>query len=169
MTSELAWVNVARSYLGVAEIPGKAHSPIILRWLREARAWWSDDETPWCGTFVHAVIRETAVLRPDLDLAEPPKSWMRALAWSAYGYPAPMSYGAIVTFKRAGGGHVGICVGVDERGFPMILGGNQKNAVRIDPFDPARIDAVRYPLLGPMRLGLPLLASNGAPLSTNEA
>lgn len=168
--NELAWVATARKYVGLAEIPGMRHHPTILLWLRRAQAWWADDETPWCGTFMHAVITETNDVYPDADLPPPPKRWYRALAWNDYGYPivAP-TYGAIVTFNRKGGGHVGLCVGIDDLGRPMILGGNQGNRVSILPFDPDRIAAVRFPLLGWRTVDLPLLASSGRPASENEA
>lgn len=167
---ELPWVGVARTYVGLAEIPGKQDNPTIERWLREARAWWDDDETPWCGTFLRAVMVETAAQWPGLGLMPPPKHWYRALAWNDYGYPvvAP-TYGAIVTFNRKGGGHVGLCVGRDADWRPMILGGNQGNRVSILPFEPDRIASVRFPTLGYLVQNLPLVASNGLPLSTNEA
>jgi uncharacterized protein (TIGR02594 family) len=55
------WLPIARKYIGLTEIPGKAHNPTILRWLTELKAWWKDDETPWCGTFVAAVLREAGL------------------------------------------------------------------------------------------------------------
>jgi hypothetical protein len=52
----------------------------------------------------------------------------------------------------------------------MVLGGNQGNAVTVAPFDRARVLGYRWPpgftvLGGPM----PLIASNGAKASANEA
>ena len=77
--------------------------------------------------------------------------------------------GAIVVFQRAGGGHVGFLVGRDERGRLMILGGNQANAVTIAPFDPERVLGYRWPWSVEPDGRLPLVASNGAPVSRNEA
>jgi hypothetical protein len=56
--NEPKWLTHARTYLGTAEIPGKQTAPVIARWLRELKSWWNDDEMPWCGTFVAAVLRE---------------------------------------------------------------------------------------------------------------
>jgi uncharacterized protein (TIGR02594 family) len=171
---EPPWIEVARKYLGLREIPGKQHHPMILRWLKEGGVWWADDEQPWCGTFIYAVIQETNALRPELNLPIPPKHWYRAREWAnwGWGFPAP-TLGAIVVFnggaKRPAGGHVGICVGRDEQWRPMILGGNQGNAVSIAPFDPSRIIATRYPFGNALEWGLPVLAANGAPVSSNEA
>ena len=50
--SEPSWLKIARSYEGLKEIPGPRHNQTIIRWLGKLKAWWSDDETPWCGVFV---------------------------------------------------------------------------------------------------------------------
>jgi len=50
-------VAEARKYIGLAEVPGKNHNPMILNWLHELKAWWKDDETPWCGVFVAHCLR----------------------------------------------------------------------------------------------------------------
>lgn len=49
-----AWLQFARSQIGVREIPGAPTAPAIAAWLNRLRAWWTDDETPWCGVFVAA-------------------------------------------------------------------------------------------------------------------
>ena len=161
------WLTAARQYLGVAETPGRATTPVIRRWLLDLKAWWSDDETAWCGVAVAAWMREAGI-----DL---PRHWYRARAWLEWGevimHPA---VGAVVVFERAGGGHVGLVVGEDRQGRLMVLGGNQGNRVSIAPFDRSRVLGYRWPTsriadlyasVGP----LPLLASTGQPSSSNEA
>ena len=54
---ELPWIAEARKYIGLAEVPGKNHNPMILNWLHGLKAWWKDDETPWCGVFVAHCLR----------------------------------------------------------------------------------------------------------------
>lgn len=56
---ELNWINTARQFIGLREVKGTKHNPTIIQMLdemgkfsNEARAWWRDDETPWCGLFV---------------------------------------------------------------------------------------------------------------------
>lgn len=159
------WLDIARRYIGLTEIPGKQHQPVILRWLRELRAWWAEDETPWCGTFTAAVMREAGV--------ELPRHWYRARAWLDWGVPlmdpAP---GCVVVYERGGGGHVGLVVGRDPAGRWLTLGGNQGNRVSVAPFDPQRVLGFRWPherLADLFNAGdLPLLASAGAS-SHNEA
>jgi uncharacterized protein (TIGR02594 family) len=160
--TEPVWLTIARKYVGLREVPGKTTAPVIARWLRRLGAWWRDDETPWCGVFVAGVLDEAGIPRV--------KNWFRARAWLDWGSSCggPM-VGAIVVFQRAGGGHVGFLVGRDERGRLMILGGNQANAVTIAPFDPERVLGYRWPWSVEPDGRLPLVASNGAPVSRNEA
>lgn len=161
--SDPAWLAIARTQIGVAEVPGKGDSPVIARWLRTLGAWWTDDATPWCGTFVGWCLREAG--------QEVPRHWYRARAYLEWGVQtAQPDVGSVVIFERTGGGHVGFVVGQDERNRLMVLGGNQGDRVSIAPFDRARVLGYRWPSYPPPWLRqLPRLASNGAPLSTNEA
>ncbi|MDK4611284.1 TIGR02594 family protein [Kingella kingae] len=101
--TELPWLAEARQHIGLTEIAGKQHNSIIGNWLISLKAWWTDDETPWCGTFVAHCARTAG-----RDL---PQHWYRALDWQNTGtrLNAP-AYGCVVVFSRAGGGHVGFCV-----------------------------------------------------------
>lgn len=161
--SEPDWIVEARRHLGVAETPGPRHTPIIQSWLHKLRAWWQDDETPWCGVFVAACM-DTVGLKL-------PKNWMRAKAWSEWGsrLSAPVT-GCIVVFERQGGGHVGFVVGRTATGNLMVLGGNQGNKVCIAAFDRSRVVGYYWPpgLPLPIHQGLIVMADNGQ-LSTNEA
>lgn len=162
--NEPFWLTVARRNLHVVETPGKATTPAIERWLINLKAWWRDDETPWCGVFVAECLREASQARP--------AHWYRALAWKDWGLSLETpTLGCIVVFARAGGGHVGFFVGRDERGRLMILGGNQGNRVSIAPFDASRVVAYRWPATTPLPpvFSSPVLASNGTPSSRNEA
>ena len=165
---DLPWTAEARKFVGMAEIPGKAHNPTIQNWLRRLAAWWSDDETPWCGTFVAHCLRESG--------RDIPKDWFRALSWvDAGAHLDEPAFGCIVVFSRVGGGHVGFVVGRDHEGHLMVLGGNQGNKVSIARFDKSRVAAYVWPAEAGVamrpnrgRFNLPYLLASGA-LSTNEA
>lgn len=133
------WLVEARRWIGTAEIPGAATNSAIAQWLQKLRAWWADDETPWCGTFVAWCMDSAGYAIP--------KYWMRARAWGEYAVPidAP-AHGCIVIFERAGGGHVGFVVGEDEAGNLLVLGGNQGNKVSIARFPKARVVDYRWPV-----------------------
>lgn len=161
------WLQIARGYLGVSEIPGPKHNATILKWLDRLKAPFRDDETPWCGTFVGAVMQEAGLP----SLANP---W-GARNWLKYGKALDRpAYGGLVIFWRGDpkgwSGHVGFVVGRDQRENLMVLGGNQGNSVSIQPFSRARVLGYRWPNIAPLeeRFVLPLLNSNGK-VSTNEA
>lgn len=159
MSVEPHWLPIARRYLGVREVPGAPTAPIIARWLAELGAWWRDDETPWCGTFVGAVMHEA-----HLDI---PKAWYRARTWADWGKPTRETLGAVAVFERPGGGHVGFLVGYATGGL-AVLGGNQGDAVTIATIRRNRLLAVRWPLgvAAPILPSLPLLSAT--PTTGNE-
>jgi len=161
------WLVQARMHLGMREIVGPKHSPVILKWLDRLKAPFRDDESAWCGTFVGGVLDEAGLA--------PVKSPWGARQWLKFGIALPgPAVGAIVIFWRGskGGwsGHVGFVVGKDKAGNLMVLGGNQGNAVSIAPFQRTRVLGYRWPagVPAPDNYDLPVLASDGKP-SQNEA
>ncbi len=157
------WLAHARRYEGVTEIPGAPTAPKIAAWLKLLKAWWADDETPWCGVFCAAVMRECSI--------PVPAAWYRAKAWLEWGTRAAIpSAGCVVIFDRQGGGHVAIVVGQDGKGRLMCIGGNQGNRVSIAPFDRSRVLGYRWPPgepFPPIQV-LPVMSASGAS-SSNEA
>jgi uncharacterized protein (TIGR02594 family) len=159
--SEPSWLKIARSYDGLKEIPGPRHNQTIIRWLGKLGAWWSNDETPWCGVFVAHCMQKCSLPFPKL--------YMRAKAWSDYGSLLRrnrLAPGAILVFDRAGGGHVGFYVGEDA-GHYFVLGGNQGNAVSVMKLGKTRLVASRWPKGEPV-IGKPVYM-NGGSVSVNEA
>ena len=158
------WLIEAEKNIGVTEIKGGKHNGRIVGWLQKLRAWWAEDETPWCGTFVAHCM--TVAKHPI------PKAWYRAKAWLEWGDPVSVPViGAVVIFDRQGGGHVGFVVGKDSRGNLMVLGGNQGDMVKVSPFAISRVAGLRLPRGYAVPVGnyiLPVLASDGK-VSTNEA
>ena len=59
------WLTVARNQIGLAEIPGPRHNSTILNWLKELKAWWMEDETPWCFTGDTEILTEDGWVRLD--------------------------------------------------------------------------------------------------------
>lgn len=159
---EPQWLTYARQFLGLKEIPGTEHNPKIIDWLYKLKAWWRDDETPWCGVFVAHCISESGH-----PIA---KNWMRARAWLDWGVRLDSpTVGAVVIFSRDGGGHVGFVVGEDQNQNLMVLGGNQGNKVSIAPFNLERVLGYRWPNSTVVRIGALPLVESGAKVSQNEA
>lgn len=178
---ELDWIAEARKHIGLKENTSKTeHNPVLLKMLdamgefsNETKAWWHDDETPWCGLLVGYCLGVTGRYVV--------KEWFRARSWESdqMNKMSAPAYGCIVTFTRQGGGHVGFVVGIDRLGRLLVLGGNQGNAVSIAPFDQNRVTGYywpsrwqngevikSYPLES--RFELPVLIAGGAS-SQNEA
>jgi len=125
--------DVAKNHLGVREIPGKNHNPLILRWLRAVLSWVSSDETAWCSAFVNFCARE-AGYESSGSLA--------ARSWLEVGEFVPLSEarkGDVVILwrvKRDGWqGHVAFLDHYNpKRGLLYLLGGNQSDAVNITAY-----------------------------------
>lgn len=134
----LSWLTEAFKYEGLREIKGAKHNSTIVGWLKSLRAWWSEDETPWCGTFVaHCLtVGGRAV----------PKNWFRALAYKEYGSVLTKpAYGCIAMTQRKGGGHVFFVVGETENGDIVGYGGNQSDMVNLRVFPRNAIVGYRWP------------------------
>lgn len=156
---EPAWLLEARRHIGLKEIPGAKHNSVILGWIAKLGGWFTDDETPWCGTFVGHCM---SVAGQPL-----PKHWYRAKAWNEWGKDVPLRVGSVVVFGRAGGGHVGFAVGESGRHL-YVLGGNQGNQVNIMPIAKERLIGVRWPVnVAVTDKRLPLM--RGGTASRNEA
>lgn len=149
MLNELPWLQEARKYIGLKEdISKDSHNLTLIRMLDEmgkfsgeSKAWWREDETPWCGLFVGFCLGISGRFVV--------KEWYRAKSWGSdqmTKLKAP-AYGSIAVFNREGGGHVGFVVGKNEKGDIMILGGNQSNSVSIVPFKASRIVGYFWPSL----------------------
>jgi uncharacterized protein (TIGR02594 family) len=166
MKPELKWMAEARKHIGLREIKGPRHNPIIVGWWESIKSHFRNDETPWCAAFVGGVLEDVGI-----------RSTRSAAARSYLKHGVELSqpaYGCIVVFWRGSrngwAGHVGFVVGRDRFGNLMVLGGNQGDAVNIKPFSVDRVLGYRWPSIWPTakRFKLPLLESNGQ-VSTNEA
>lgn len=165
------WIIEARRYLGVTEVAGPRSNPTILGWAKRLGAKalgmsYTDDDTPWCGLFVGAMLSATLPKEPL------PAILVRAAEWMKAGVPIAIpTYGAIAVFTRAGGGHVGFVVGRSADGKLLrILGGNQSNRVSETWISADRLTGFRYPVTdNNPRRAAPILNAAGALVSRNEA
>jgi uncharacterized protein (TIGR02594 family) len=151
--------------LGTKEVVGKQHNPIILGWAKEVglQKVYTADEIPWCGLAIAYACHKAGVEVVDKPL------W--ALSWANYGTKVsePM-LGDILTFKRDGGGHVGIYVGEDKDCY-HVLGGNQGNAMSVSRIVKSRLYQARrtkWKVAQPANVRKVILSAKGA-ISQNEA
>lgn len=151
---ELAWIAEARKHIGLKEIKGSKHEPVIITWLKKLKAWWFEDESAWCGTYVAHCLHIAGVPYP--------KHWYRALDYLNYGSKLKKPcYGCVAVKKRTGGGHVCFVVGKTEDDRLVCLGGNQGDKVSYAMYKASDFEAFMWygftDSPSPHRYDLPLI------------
>lgn len=142
-----AWVIEARDDVGVSEVKGSKHNQRVLQlWIDANLAHVQDDETAWCAAAVGAWLERAGVRSSRKPNALSYLDWgIDVFESGALAVPL----GAILVKRRPGAewqGHVTIAVGVTPDGLICGLGGNQKDRVGIDTFDPRVFIAARWPV-----------------------
>lgn len=134
--------EVAQSYLGLEEYPGARHNETVVGFAAAVgHSWVQDDETPWCASFVGAVLAQVGL---------PHTGKLNARSYLDWGTPVDLSdaqRGDVVIFSRGDPngwqGHVAFYAGRDDNGNILVLGGNQGNKVSIAPYPLSRLLGVR--------------------------
>ncbi len=163
----MKWFEIADSLIGTREIVGPKHNPTILAWAKKLGSKVlgiaiTDDETAWCGLFVAHCMSEAGIA--------PAPIAVRASSWETWGSNLRadrLAPGAVLVFKRPGGGHVGFYVGEDATTY-HVLGGNQSNMVNITRIAKDRCIARRWPRGVAVTGKRVFLTASGA-VSQNEA
>lgn len=130
----------ALELIGTKEIIGSINSKTIMSWAKDLKIEkiYTNDEIAWCGLFI-AIVCE----RANVDTGITAKDALWALNWNKFGTKQKVAMlGDILTFKRNGGGHVGIYVGEDETCY-HVVGGNQSNMVNITRIEKTRCAGIR--------------------------
>lgn len=162
----LPWVDEGQKVHGLHEVRDNA---ALSKWLKsDGAALGNPSKMPWCGDFVDTALERAIPDEPRPGALRINPYW--ALNWGLLGVDTKPVYGAVVTFKRNGGGHVGFLVGISDDGkFYLVLGGNQSNRVSRAWIAVSRAQATRWPstYANPMTK-LPVFKKTGA-ASKNEA
>lgn len=134
--------EVAKNYIGVREIPGKKHNPIILGWLRKIGTWVTDDETAWCSTFINYCALVTGRERTGKLNA---RSWLEVGA--AVDLDSARKGDVVILWrgsKSSWKGHVAFLDHYNKsRGLLYLLGGNQNNEVNVTAYSTDRLLGIR--------------------------
>ncbi|MFS0738594.1 TIGR02594 family protein [Sphingomonas sp. 1P06PA] len=132
-----SWLEIAKAEIGIREdaLPGK-HTQRIIDYHATTTLRATDDETPWCSSFVNWVVEQGGGTGTKSALARSWLDWGRKL-------DKPQSGCIIVIKKRTPGFtsatgsttgyHVGFYVSGDEKTV-RILGGNQSDQVKYSNF-----------------------------------
>jgi uncharacterized protein (TIGR02594 family) len=135
------WMQEAIRLIGTKEVPGSADNQLILTWAesldKDIADTYTDDSIPWCGLFTAHCIQTGGF--------EPVDEPLWALNWAHFGYELEEpAFGAILSFSRNGGGHVGFYISEDDE-YYHVLGGNQMDMVCIKKVAKANCKGIRWP------------------------
>lgn len=132
----LAPYNWAKGEIGTKEIAGSKDNAAIVEYHRYTTLKATDDETPWCSSFLCAAAEKNGF-----------KSTRSAAAksWRTYGVEGDGSVGDIVCLTRSGGNHVAFLARKFKQGDRTLylLGGNQNNKVGYSEYDASRLVCFR--------------------------
>lgn len=137
------WLTEMKRLSGTLETPGPQNNPMIIGWAKAIGGWtgkfYTKDSIPWCGLTIAHVI---GVTLPNEPL---PANVLGALQWNKFGVEMKEpTTGAIMTFKRDGGGHVGLYDSEDDKNY-YIWGGNQSDQVNLTKLPKSRLVTFRWP------------------------
>jgi len=165
---EPPWMVEIGKVMGLHEVRDNA---VLKAWLASDGSTLGDPiRWPWCGD---GAITALELALPNESLPPSIESnpyWARNFA--DYGIRCGKMYGAVASFTRGKGGHVGFAIGYDPvRCRFLIRGCNQSDSVRDSWLAASRLIDLRWPKSWPAshQRPLPIMDASGAILSTNEA
>ncbi len=137
-----AWMKLARTELGVAEIPGEENNPRVIEYYKDAgHGWVKADSTAWCAAFVGSVLERSGYSSSKSLAARSYLTWGKKLS--------KPKEGCIVVFSRGDPngwqGHVGFYVS-ETATHIKVLGGNQGDKVSIASYPKSRLLGYRWPV-----------------------
>jgi uncharacterized protein (TIGR02594 family) len=128
-------IDIGWRYLGLREIPGPFHEPVIQHFLEGVGLGEEHgDETAWCSGFVNHCIEGAGL---------PGTGKPNARSWLEWGHQLEQpTYGCVCVLWRedrlSWKGHVGFFLGMSHSRVAL-LGGNQGNAVDVTDYPRERI------------------------------
>lgn len=134
-----SWMRKAIAELGEREKWGGKHNPRIIEYHSTTTLSATDDEVPWCASFVCWCLEKSGY--------ESTQS-ARARSYEAWGSEVKVPiFGAIVVLERPPNprsGHVGFYAGETNKSI-WVLGGNQNNQVSYKKYPKKRLLSYRLP------------------------
>lgn len=121
---------------GQHEVLGASHNARIVEYHTATSLGASDDETPWCASFVNWVLQQEGITGTNSAAARSFVKW---------GVESELELGALVVLKRgtkAWQGHVGFLYSSSDE-YVELLGGNQSDSVNVTRFKRSDVIAVR--------------------------
>ncbi len=134
------WYAIAKQEMGagVQEVPGATHNLRIIEYHQATSLKATDDETPWCSSFVNWCMQQVGI--------EGTKS-AAARSWLTWGVTLDQpKEGCVVVIRRGKSswqGHVGFFAGITGKHI-LILGGNQGNEVNLSSYSENNLLGYRW-------------------------
>ncbi|ORE96452.1 PG-binding 1, multi-domain protein [Stappia sp. 22II-S9-Z10] len=143
MLNRTPWLDYLCHHIGLREVPGPEHNPLIVEWGKQSGIdWWNNDEDAWCAVAVNGAL---------VNSGYPSTRSALARSFTRYGtrLKRPVR-GAIVVFPRGTNplyGHVGIVEEVRGDGTMVIVNGNASDQVKRSVFRQSSVlpDGIRWP------------------------
>jgi uncharacterized protein (TIGR02594 family) len=131
------WLPVAMKELNTSEVSGDKDNPRIVEYHSATTLKATDDETPWCSSFVSWCLEQSGYKSTK-------NAWARSYLSFGKKIDKPVN-GCIVVFSRgSSSGHVAFFVG-ETSSTIKVLGGNQGNKVSIAEYPKSRLLGYRMP------------------------
>jgi uncharacterized protein (TIGR02594 family) len=138
-----AWFALAQREMdtGVDELPGAdRHNPRIVEYHQSTSLLATDDETPWCSSFVNWCFEQAGIHGTNSA---------RARSWETWGQQLRKPRrGSVTVFwretKASGKGHVAFFF-EEKAERVLVLGGNQDNQVNIKSYPKTQLLSYRWP------------------------
>jgi uncharacterized protein (TIGR02594 family) len=134
--------GLADSNASLSPAPEQAASPGSSNIVAEARRYLGGNPTSrgslWCARFMNMVLQHSGYRGTGSDMASSFARYGQRVSGPQVGAIAVMSRG-----RR--GGHVGIITGIDAKGNPIMISGNNGNRVREAPISRGKIYAYVMP------------------------
>jgi uncharacterized protein (TIGR02594 family) len=154
------WLELAWADLGVAEAPGAAYNPRVVRYYADAgHPEVTADEVAWCAAFVGACLERSRVAGTRSLMARSYLDWGTTLDDPRTGAIAVLSRGSDPSL-----GHVGFLIGLTASDV-VLLAGNQGDAVSVQAFPRSRLVGMRWPAGETMAAPSPPSAHSPSPPS----
>lgn len=168
---QLPWLNAINQWMGVHESSRELEKYLA----SDGRSVGDPDDIPWCAELLQTVI--ALEMPKEKFIGKVKKNPFLAVNWLDFGVECELAYGAIAVFWRGSAkswkGHLAVIIGYDPKlQRYRIRGGNQSDRVCDTWISAKRLrkGGLRVPktfigVLPPV----PIMNSNGAVISTNEA
>jgi len=143
--SDPAWLQTAFGEVGQQEIRGERDNPRIVHYHSFTTLRATDDETPWCASFVAYCLEANGITSTKSAAS---RSYV---TWGASVDVKRARRGDVVVFnggpsRPAWSGHVGFFLDtavVGRKAYIVVLGGNQSNRVKVSLYPASRLLSVR--------------------------